>query len=438
MPGDRWLYAWGLGSVAAGVASLLVPLYAVGLGAGAFELGVLAASAAVVAAPGAVLFGRYADRTGNHRPVVLLALLAVAAALAVLPLLDSVWPVVAANAALWFAFSSVAPVLTMLVVDGVPEAEWTRRIARLNQFQGYGWAAGLVLGSVWTGAAVVRFGSVLAAQRTLFVASAACAVAASLAARRWVPRTAHHVGRTKTGRVAAALARTRRNVREVPFLASTNRLYWSTRYVRPRRLAARFSPPVAAYFAAATLFSTGFAAFWAPLPLYLTDAGLGSEGVFALYLTSSVSSALLYAAAGELGSRYDVRLVQTGALGLRALAFPLVAVLGSAAAVAGPLPLVPVLAVVGGTWAVIAVTQTGIVTRLAPVPVRGEALGAFAALVAVASAAGSLLGGWLATLDYAVAFGVAAALVLVGAALVFALRAISGVAAAASPSGLAD
>lgn len=64
---DRWLYPWALGSVAFGGASLLVPLYIVQLGASPFQLGLLASMAAIVGAPGALIFGRLADRI-NNRP----------------------------------------------------------------------------------------------------------------------------------------------------------------------------------------------------------------------------------------------------------------------------------------------------------------------------------------------------------------------------------
>jgi MFS family permease len=59
---DRWLAAWGLGYVAVGAASLLIPLYAISLGAGPFLVGVLAATAAFAAVPGALLWGYLADR----------------------------------------------------------------------------------------------------------------------------------------------------------------------------------------------------------------------------------------------------------------------------------------------------------------------------------------------------------------------------------------
>jgi MFS family permease len=423
---ERWLYSWALGSVAFGGASLLVPLYVVQLGASPVELGLLAATAAAIGAPGAILFGRLANRVGHRRPLVLATLATVAAALAVVPLLDSITAVVVANAALWLVVSSVAPVTTMLVVDDAPESAWDECIGRLNTYQGYGWAVGLVLGAVWpvVGSRLVGGGSVT---RALFWLLAACAAVSSIGAARSLPRTGgevHVTSEREARRIARLLSGTRRGVRGATFAFSPNRLYWSTRGLDLRRLRGRLDAPLTTYLIAATLFFTGFAAFWAPLPLFLTDAGFDAGRVFALYLASSVASAVLYEGAGRFAARYDVRRLQSGALAVRGLLFPTVAVVGGVGTASLGFGAAGVaLAAIGVTWAVIAVVGTALVTRLAPPGLRGETLGVYTALGALAGGAGSLLGGWVATFGYLPAFGAAAALVLAGAVLVFSLPA---------------
>jgi hypothetical protein len=57
-----------------------------------------------------------------------------------------------------------------------------------------------------------------------------------------------------------------------------------------------------------------------------------------------------------------------------------------------------------------------------PPTVRGEALGVYAALSALAGGAGSVLGGWLAGLGYLLGFGVAGGLVAVAGGVVLAVR----------------
>ena len=433
---ERWLYAWGLGSVAFGGASLLVPLYIVELGASSVQLGILAATAAVIGAPGAILFGRLANRVEHRRTLVLVTLAAVAGTMAVIPLLSSITAIIVANAVLWLVVASVAPVLTMLVVDEAPESAWSERIGLLNKYQGYGWAGGLVLGTVWplVGTLVVGAAGVT---RVLFWVLAACAGASALGAARSLPRPApadHVTSQWKVRRVARILSSSRRGVKGTTFAFSPNRLYWTTRGIDPRRLVGRVNPALATYLIAAVLFFTGFAAFWAPLPLFFTGAGFGSGQVFGLYLASSLASAVLYEGAGRFASRYDVRLLQSGALAARGVLFPIVAVVaGVGTLTVGLGGAGASLFAIGLTWAVIAVVGTAIVTRLAPPSVRGEVLGAHTALGAVAGGIGGVLGGWAASFGYLVAFGVAGGLVLVGATLVLSLRALSGGKRAAEP-----
>ncbi|UPV73709.1 MFS transporter [Halorussus limi] len=439
----RWLYAWGLGSVALGAASLLVPLYVVALGGDPVALGLLAASAALLGTPGALLWGRVADRTADRRPVVVGSLVGVAASLAAIPLVESVTAVLALNALLWFVSAAGGPVLTLLVVADAPESEWSRRIAALNKYQGYGWAGGLVLGTAWLGVLAPRFASPLAARQWLFAVCGALAAVSAAAAAKWVPSVspaAADLGRGQRRRVARLLSRTQRNAKTATFAFTPNRLYWTTLGIRPRRLVGRFTPRLTAYFLAVALFSTGFATFWAPLPAYLSTAGHGGDATFGLYLATSLASALCYGVVGELSDRFDVRLFQSAALGVRALAFPAVAVVGSAAGAVGLTANGGVFALLGVTWAVIAVTGTGLVTRLAPASLRGESLGVHAALVAASGGVGGLLGGWAAQFGYGVAFAVAGALVAAGAVVVAALRGLStaggsGVATAGSESG---
>lgn len=424
----RWLVAWGLGSVAAGAASLLVPLYVVRLGGTAVDLGLLGAVAAFVGTPAAVLWGRLADRTADPRRIILFSLAGTGALLGATPLVSSIPVVVALNALLWLAFAAAGPVVTLLVVAGVPERAWTREIARLNVYQGYGWAAGLLLGIAWTAVAGPLLGPI-ATQRLLFVVCGATALVAAGLLARWMPAPSDRRGkRVDAERVARLLATGRRGVRGATFLFAPSRLYWSTRTVRPRRIADRFTPTLAAYFLGVVLFFTGFAAFFAPLPLYLTGVGFSGDLVFGLYLVASLGSAAAYGGAGAVSERVDLRLLHGGALGVRAVMIPLVAVVGAAFA-AGPLGTVLaglLFGVIGITWAVIAVTAGTIVTRIAPRTVRGEALGVYAALSVFAGGLGSVAGGTLASAHgFTVAFVAAGGSVLAGAAIVIALRGIS-------------
>ena len=421
---ERWLYGWGLGSVAFGGASLVVPLYVVALGGGPFVLGVLAAVAAIVGVPAALGSGRIADRTGNRRGIVLAMLALVAVGIAVIPLTDQVVPVVIANGAIWFAFAAATPVLTLLAVTDAPESMWSERIALLNQYQGVGWALGLLLGAVWTGVGG-RFFPADAVIRWLFVPLALCAVLGLALGSRTLPvdppsGVDRRVSETRLRR--AIRTADRFSVRTATFPFTVGRADF--RGLHPRKFVERFTPVLAAYFVAVFCFFAGFAAFLAPLPGFLTDVGFGSDGVFALYLINGLAAAAFFGVAGRLTTDRDAALLQVASLSTRAVALPVVALIGATwgAAALGFGTAAAVFALIGLTWAVIAVTAGTLVTRLAPLSIRGEALGVYAALGAFAGGVGSILGGWLAAVSYAVTFGAAGGLVLIGAIVVFAVR----------------
>ncbi|QHS15934.1 MFS transporter [haloarchaeon 3A1-DGR] len=398
---ERWLLAWGTGYAAVGAASLLIPLYAIELGAGAFLVGAMASTAAFAGVPGAILWGRLAARTRRRRPFVLVALASVAGVLGVIPLLGSPWTLLVANAALWFVVSAAAPVLNLIVVEGAPAADWDVRIGRLNAVQGYGWVAGLVLGTVWT-ATVARMLPAATAQELLFLVLAATSAAATLAAVRWYPerpttsperfaRVFHRLNRTDWG--------AGRYLRATPY--GTTRLYWGIReWVDARRRGRQpggsFDAPLRRYLIAVALFSVGFAVFWGPMPVYLTESGASTGTVFVLFLLANAGSAVCYSPVGRIVGQRGPYALQAVALGGRALLFPGIAVVGIAAPAIAPYANAVGFTLIGVTWALIAVTATGIVTRLAAEPVRGYALGAYTAIAGIGTGLGSVLGGGVA------------------------------------------
>ncbi|AZH25169.1 MFS transporter [Haloplanus aerogenes] len=428
---DRWLYGWGLASIGLGGASLIVPLYAVELGGGPITLGILAAAAAAAGAPGALVVGRLADRTGHRRGYVLGAIGVVAAGLAVVAAVDAIPVVIAANAAIWFAFAAATPVLTLLTVVGAPEADWSDRIARLNEWQGVGWALGLLVGFlVIVGGERLLGLDALALQRAVCLVCATSAGVGGLVAVRTLPADPGAGTGPAPRRLRRALRGAARfGVRGAGFPFTPARM--DPRGLHPRRFARRFTPTLALYFAAVTLAFAGFGAFFAPLPAYLGSAGFGDDAVFGLYLALNVGAAVFFGAAGTLVERYEVTLVHAGSLAVRGVALPTVVLLGGVL-----VTTLPLFVVIGVTWAVIAVSAATLVTQLAPPIVRGEALGVYSALSTFASGAGSIVGGGLAAAGYVQAFGLASGLIFAGAAVVLVLwRRVSNGSAAAERTG---
>lgn len=415
---DRWLYGWGLGSVALGGASLVVPLYVVQLGGSAYTLGILAASAAFIGVPGALLVGPFAERSGRHREIVVGGLALISLMLIAMPFVERLRLIVLLNALIWFGFAAVIPILTLLVVTGVAETEWSDRIALLNKFQGIGWAIGLIVGAVVSLLiAVAR--PAITGQRILLLVYAALALAGTTVSARALPSTDESLPGTQSRRVRRALRQAARfDIRTVTYPFTPSKM--DIRDLRPHRFIDRFTPRLAVYFLSLFLSFAGFAAFFAPLPAFLSEFALSDGEIFAFYVISSVAAACCFDWVGKVSGSAGALPVQALGLGVRGIALPVAAIVvvmfgaGTLGFSLGAL----VFAIIGVTWALIIVTAGTLVAQLSPPTIRGESLGVYSALMAFAGGVGSILGGRLALVGYPVAFGVAGGLVGAAALLV--------------------
>lgn len=414
-PADRWLRAWGVGYVAVGGASLLVPVYALTLGADPFDVGLLASTAAFAGIPGALLCGPLAERSGRPRAIVLAALLVTAASLAGMAAASAVPPVLALNAVLWFAVAAAAPVCNLVVVSGQPDAEWDDRLGGLNSVQGYGWVLGLGLCLAWL--ALARLGTPALNQRSLLLTLAVVATAAAAGVRAWFPAStggepaARRLG-TRFGRIGRSDLGAGRFLRLNPL--GPGRLYWSLRDRGWRSLRAAADGPLGVYLLATAAFGTGSAIFWGPMPAYLDSRGLSTAAIFAVFFAGNVGSAVTYGRVPALEPVIGATRLQVGAIATRAVLFP-----GTVVVAASSVPLLAgFFILVGVSWAVAAVTAPLLVSRLASPSRRGTALAAYAAVMSAGAGVGSVLGGAVATAaGYLLTFGLAGATVLLAGLL---------------------
>lgn len=412
-----WLKAWALGSMSLGGASLIVPLYLVELGGGPFELGLMASAAAFAGVPGALIFGKKVDKVEDPSILVSAALAITAVILFIVPLLSSGLSIIVANSVIWFAFASATPVLTLLAVSDTPSEKWVERIGQLNKYQGYGWAIGLGIGSAWLTLGSSYSGQLFVQQSFMVFLGLSTLVAVFLNLNS---SSTGKTGRIDRKKVQRAVSRADRfSVRTVTFPFTVGRA--SFYGLSPRKLYERFTPSLLAYLFAAGLFFTGFGAFFAPLPAYLGQIGFTSGGIFLIYLISSISAAVVFGRVAALSQRFGTRKVQLVALFSRSLLLPSVTLVGGllGAYFLGKSIIALLFLLIGVTWALISVTASSIVSELAPSTMRGEALGVYSALGALAGGIGSLLGGYISGFSFLYAYLIACGLVMMGAGVVF-------------------
>lgn len=421
---DRWLIAWAIGYAAIGAASLLVPLYALSRGGDAFVVGAIEATAGLAGVPGALVWGRLADRSGRRRAFVIASLVGTGCSLLAFPFVESILVIILLNTVLWFMVAAASPVVTLFIIERASERDWETRIGVLNAYQRYGWVGGLVVGTGWIGTVSLQY-SPIAAQRSFFLVCAAGALAATPLSFYWLPPEASTSGRRlarSSQAVYRLVAGSGRYVKAIPFVPT--RAVFALQRVGRTGVFERFSPTLRRYMLVAFFFSCASAIFFGPVPAFLVSLNYSSAAVFGFFILASLASAVVFVPVGKRAGRVHAKRLQLQALGVRVLLFPAI----------GMVVLLPwfdlqsasiavAFLLLGFTWAAIAVTGAGLVSRSAPARLRGEALGIYTAVSGFGGGVGGLLGGYVAArLGYQVAFVLAGILVLVSIALLVSIR----------------
>jgi len=421
----RWFYAFVVAFIAAGSASLLLPLFAATVLQGSVgQIGLMASLASLAGVPFSILWGRWSDRLARRKPFVILAFAGAGVILLLMGFARSMKQLILLNALMNSAWVAGAAVSTLLAIEGIDRKRWESRIGRFNRYTGAGWVGGLVLGAVWSRVAAGLPDSGL---RELFYLLAILELIAASLALRWIGERPVHFRRRFRGIVVAAGNMLVERFRYAPF-----HLYY---LARPRRLLEifhgenRFGRELSLYFRSTVLIFIGFSAFFVPLPVFFHRAlGLDSSMIYAVWIVHPLVSTLFHGRAGRLAERWGNRRLQRLALSIRIALFPLAGLLPLVSP-GGRIPLILVLFLfTGATWAMTNVTAQGIVIKLAPEEARGQALGVYNALMGVGWILGSLLGGYIAGgLGYLAAFSLAAATLLGALLNLYRLRPQEGV-----------
>jgi len=142
----RWFYAFVPFKIATGGSSQVVPLYAMHLGAGAGEIGLLNALSTFASTIGTIFWGRLSDKTLKRKAFILMGLLSTSIFLSLLAFAGSFWDLLLINAVYSFFLASTVSIPVVLLFRNVRKTRWDEAVGKFNKIGGWAWVVGLLVG----------------------------------------------------------------------------------------------------------------------------------------------------------------------------------------------------------------------------------------------------------------------------------------------------
>ena len=416
--GDLWYYSFLPNNIAGGATSTLIPLFAFLLGAGAAEVGIIAASSSIASVPAFMLWGGLSDRLGRRRAFIVVAFLGMAISLGLMTISQGIVELYLANL-LMGALTSAGIAGTVLIMETSERSEWPEKLAFFSQIGGIGFILGLAIGGSWLAIFSGPWGQ-NGSMRALFLAGTMLSLLSALMAWRWIRDPDISVKRSSIS-IPEHLYLAVERVKYLP-----HRLLHYFDFSNDSERRHSLSPTLRSYYVCVLLQFAGFTGFYAMFPIFLAGPmRLDGSQVFAVFIASQVVSAAIYSKVGRWITRVGARRAQIVGATARIALFPTFLTL---ALFPTTLPFVFMAALllhglIGASWAIINVSGSTIVSRLAPKDGRAQTFGLYNAVQGVGAIAGPLFVGFTTELlGYEGGFILSSLLILGGVLLLTNLR----------------
>jgi len=397
----RWFYAFVPFKIATGGSSQVIPLYAIHLGAGAGEVGLLNALSTLASTIGTIFWGKLSDKTLRRKVFILMGLLSTSVFLSLLAFAESFWDLLLINAVYSFFLASTVSIPIVLLFRNVRKTRWDEAVGKFNKIGGWAWVLGLLVGFT-----LIRFLSF----KELFLLFAVVNIPGFVIALK--------------------------TIREAPvYLHRNNIKPFVTQVVQKGRYLPNFiihlptklkvSPKLSGFYLSSLFFWVSSGMYSTQLPVFLIKNGVTSQEVFGFAILNSSISAMLYQRVGtKLKSKNPALALTQGyffrSLGILLLLLPFNVPYALLISAAGSYVLW------GYSWSYISVSSTSLIGRMSSPKEQGSALATANLVNSAGFVLGSLAGGFVASqMDFTLNFAIASSLSLLAVVPIISLMGLS-------------
>jgi len=417
-----WFYAFIPNRLGGGLIAPLTPLFIVQvLNGNLADVGWVASLTSLASAPASIIWGNLSDRMQRRLPFMLAGLLAFSLSTILTGIADSIALVLFYSFFVSLLGTAVGPTSSALLIENIPEKQWSVSFGWFNQIGGLSYVAGMLIGTVWLQFLPDVFPNETV-MRGLFLFAGGAGLISPLLAMLWIREQVSPLPATVPGSSTAGSLFTQVVERARYFLPNMNNLPGASQW---RNLRATFGAALGKYYLYTFILFFGINIAFMPFPLFLSQSLKASNGqVFLINLVKSVVDTFFFVPMGNWMVHRRGLGLQSQAAGLRAVLFAICAALAFfQLGQAGLYAIVVVQVLNGISWAAISVSGPTIVADLSQRGKEARSIGTYNAVMGLAGITGNLAAGYIVQyMGYVTSFSVAAAIMLLTGILLWRLR----------------
>jgi MFS family permease len=384
----------------------LLPLYIVQVVGGSItDVGKTNSLVSLAGVVAFILWGNLSDRLGCRRPFLILGYIGFALCMWRIGVADNLVQVQQFSIVAGFVMAAIIPVSTALVLDTIPEKQWSQSFGRFYLIGGWSFVIALIGGGIWQELVSDSWGTV-SAMRSLFVFASGATFLSLILCLIWVKeppqvRSNRLFSPSLLGRLSVGVIE-----RRVLFYPS-RMIYFILRPEWLNQVHQKLYSPLNLYYLCSALFFLAVQIVYLPFPIFLAEVlGATNSLIFLIIFGKALIEAFLYFPIGRFVQNHDSIRWQTLGTAVRVAVFIVFTLLAFFKPTPASLVMIGFAHLFTGvTWAVINVASTLSVASLATKGEEGMALGVYNSIIGVATMVGSLVSGYLAArFGYSVCF----------------------------------
>jgi len=398
---ERWYYAIFVSKMAGGIIMPLVPLFVIIVLDMSIEAVTIATISYVVAQfPAFVMWGDLVDKKGKRRPPMIIGMAVSAIGISIMAFSQNLWTLVAGSVIYGFFIAGTIPSSSMLVMEHSPKEKWGEALGRFTRIGDVGWTIGMAIGVPFFAILPTYLGTETS-MRLLFGICVALSIVSWVLAALLVKEPHVKLDRAQFIKELHTFSHTLKTwatarARHHPhvFVHHVRLKHIS----RARKKDKGWNVQFDIYLVATLIIFAGMEVFFTPFPVMMAEEmGLSDTAIFLVFLTASFVTVLTYAWAGRFVDRKGNKRSQLTSWGLVSLVFPLAIISlllsSSEYSLMALIVLLGFMGLLGMMFTVITIAGTTTATELVPENIRGEALGAYNAMMGLGVIIGGSFGG---------------------------------------------